>query len=123
MAVKGIYYVLVFTSDLDRSRKFYRDILGWSLGTDEHGVAGFSFGTGYLILHEDNRPAGARTYGGGMHVEVAVDDARAEHARLKGLGLAVGEVKDQPWGERSFNFTDPDGYQWSYGQDIAPPRK
>jgi lactoylglutathione lyase len=118
MAAKGIYYVLVFTSDLGRSKQFYRDILGWSLGTDEYGVAGFSFGTGYLVLHEDSRPANERVYGGGMHVEVMVDDARAEHARLKALGVAVSDVKDQPWGERNFNFRDPDGYQWSYGQDI-----
>jgi catechol 2,3-dioxygenase-like lactoylglutathione lyase family enzyme len=120
MSVKGIYYVLVFASDLQRSKKFYGQTLGWTLGTDELGVAGFSFGTGYLVLHEDNRPAGSRTYGGGMHVEVMVDDAKAEHARLKALGVAVSDVKDQPWGERSFNFVDPDGHQWSYGQEIPP---
>ena len=47
MAVKGIYYVLAYVSDLGRSKQFYKDKLGWELGTDEYGVAGFSFGTGY----------------------------------------------------------------------------
>jgi catechol 2,3-dioxygenase-like lactoylglutathione lyase family enzyme len=123
MAAKGIFYVFAFVSDLKRTKKFYEEILGWKLGTDEQGMAGYMFGSGYLIVHEDSRPAGSRSYGGGMHVEVMVEDATAEHARLKGLGLAVSELKDQPWGERNFNFSDPDGYLWSYGQDTSPPRK
>jgi catechol 2,3-dioxygenase-like lactoylglutathione lyase family enzyme len=93
MAVKGIFYVLVFSSNLERSKKFYRDTLGWELGTDEYGIAGFSFGTGYLVVHEDNRPAGQRSYGGGMHITATVDDAKAEHARLKGLGFDTSKLE------------------------------
>jgi glyoxylase I family protein len=119
MTIKGIYYVLVFASDLERSKQFYRDTLGWKLGTDEHGVAGFSFGDGYLVLHTDSRPPGARAYSGGMHVEVKVEDANAEHARLNGLGVAVTDLRDEFWGERHFSFTDPDGYRWDYGQALT----
>src|SRR5579885_600460 len=99
MALKGIFYVLARVSDLERSKRFYRDTLGWSLGTDEPYVAGFSFGSGYLVLHVDDRPEEARHYSSGMQVEVQVDDASAEHARLKAHGVAVGELRDQPWGE------------------------
>ena len=45
-----------------------------------------------------------------------VDDAAAERLRLQGLGVAVSELRDEPWGERSFSFADPDGYTWSYGE-------
>ena len=75
---KGIFYVFAFVSDLARSKRFYGETLGWQLGTDEHGVAGFSFGTGYFIIHEDSRPTGMRTYGGGMHVAVQVDPEESE---------------------------------------------
>jgi uncharacterized glyoxalase superfamily protein PhnB len=51
-----------------------------------------------------------------MQVEVRVDDIDAQHARLKSMGVEVGELRDQPWGERNFEFHDPDGYTWSYGQ-------
>ena len=34
MAVKGLFYALLFVSDLDRSKRFYRDLLGWRLDTD-----------------------------------------------------------------------------------------
>jgi catechol 2,3-dioxygenase-like lactoylglutathione lyase family enzyme len=115
MATKGIFYVFAAVSDLARSKQFYGDTLGWKIGTDEPEVAGFSFGTGYLVLHTDDRP-GERRYAGGMHVEVMVDDVDAEHARLATRGVGVGPLSDQPWGERNFSFTDPDGYCWSYGQ-------
>ena len=119
MNAKGIFYVLAFVSDLDRSKAFYRDKVGFKLGTDEHGVAGFAFGTGYLVLHADNRAAKDRSYRGGMNVTVQVEDAAAEHARLKTLGVEVTPLVDQPWGERSFTFKDPDGYVWAVGEVLG----
>jgi catechol 2,3-dioxygenase-like lactoylglutathione lyase family enzyme len=118
MTAKGIFYVFAYASDLARSRKFYGETLGWQLGTDEEGVAGFAFGSGYLVLHADDRPLDARRYAGGMHAEVEVEDVDAEHARLKRLGVAVSEIHDQAWGERNFSFSDPDGYAWWYGQSL-----
>jgi catechol 2,3-dioxygenase-like lactoylglutathione lyase family enzyme len=115
MAIKGIFYVFARVSDLARSKRFYGETLGWKLGTEEKDVAGFAFGSGYLVIHADDGRGPARG-AGGMHVEVQVEDVNAEHARLKELGVDVGEVCDQPWGERNFSFQDPDGYTWSYGQ-------
>ena len=119
MKAKGIFYVLAIVSDLKRSKEFYEKTLGWKLGTDEANVAGFSFGSGYLVLHAENRSPEDRVYGGGMYVEVQVEDAAAEHARLSKLGLRVSSLDDRPWGERHFSFTDPDGYLWFVGQAIA----
>src|SRR6185436_17136768 len=98
MAPKGLYYLLAFVSDMQRSKKFYGETLGWKLGTEEGNVAGFSFGTGHLVLHADNRPTAERRYAGGMQVAVQVADAAVEHARLARLGVAVGELVDRPWG-------------------------
>jgi catechol 2,3-dioxygenase-like lactoylglutathione lyase family enzyme len=116
MTPKGIFYVFAHVSDLARSKDFYGATLGWKLGTDEREVAGFSFGSGYLVLHTDDRRAEARRYAGGMHVAVQVDDVDAEHARLRSLGVEVSDLHDAPWGERNFCFDDPDGYTWWYGQ-------
>ncbi len=49
------------------------------------------------------------------HVAFAVDDLDAEHARIKGLGFAPGDIKEmshegQPFG-RFFFIQDPDGYK------------
>jgi uncharacterized glyoxalase superfamily protein PhnB len=56
-----------------------------------------------------------------MHVSVRLSDIDSEHARLSALGVAVSELRSQPWGERSFNFKDPDGYEWSYGDVKEAP--
>jgi uncharacterized glyoxalase superfamily protein PhnB len=116
MPAQGIFYVSLFASDLARSKRFYREALGWQLGTDESHVAGFHFGSGYLVVQADSRAPESRRYGGGMQVEVMVDDVEAEHERLQRAGVAVSELRDQPWGERNFQFADPDGYAWSFGQ-------
>ena len=50
---------------------------------------------------------------------VRVDDVDAEHARLAQRGVAVGALQDQPWGERNFRFSDPDGNVWVYGQPVT----
>ena len=116
MAITGIFYVFIYVSDFERSKRFYGDTLGWKIGTDEDGVAGFAFGDAYLIIHRESRPEGERQYGGGMWAAVKVDDAAAAHAELKSKGVKVGELLDQPWDERQFYFDDPDGYHWSFGQ-------
>jgi catechol 2,3-dioxygenase-like lactoylglutathione lyase family enzyme len=116
MSVQGLFYVFIYVSDLARSKKFYGETLGWKLGTNEKDVAGFAFGNAYLVIHDDSRKEGKGKYGGGMWAAVQVDDATAEHHALKAKGVKVGEILDQPWGEKQFYFDDPDGYHWSYGQ-------
>ena len=116
MQAEGIFYVLAHVADLARSKKFYGETLGWSIGTDETQVAGFSFGSGYLVVHQDDRAPEERRYGAGMRVAIKVGDVAAEHARLSELGVEVSELHAAPWGERWFSFEDPDGYPWSCGQ-------
>jgi catechol 2,3-dioxygenase-like lactoylglutathione lyase family enzyme len=116
MAIEGIYYVRVFVSDLARAKRFYGEALGWKLGTDEPGVAGFSFGPAYLVVLQDERATSERRHAGGMNVAVKVDDLDAQYARLKDRGVPVTAIQKQHWGERNFTFTDPDGYLWEYGQ-------
>jgi catechol 2,3-dioxygenase-like lactoylglutathione lyase family enzyme len=118
MTVDGIFYLFTLVSDLARSKRFYGETLGWTLSTDEPQVAGFAFGNAYLVIDSDDRSPGERRYAGGMHVAVKVADARAEHARLGVAGIAVTDPQDRPWGERSFTFTDPDSYLWTYGQPL-----
>jgi catechol 2,3-dioxygenase-like lactoylglutathione lyase family enzyme len=116
MAIQGIYYVHAYVSDLARAKQFYGETLGWKQETDRPGVAGFRFGSGYLVLIEDARAASERRTGARMSVALRVDDLEAEHAQLTERGVEAGPITDQRWGERNFNFTDPDGYQWVYAQ-------
>jgi catechol 2,3-dioxygenase-like lactoylglutathione lyase family enzyme len=115
MSIEGIFYVYAEVADLVRAKRFYADMLGWKLHTDEAEVAGFWFGSGYLVARL-NPATSARSGPERMHVAVKVDDVEAEHARLSQIGVQVGELQVKPWGERNFTFTDPDGYTWVYAQ-------
>jgi len=113
VSIQGVFYVSAHVSDLTRSKQFYSEKLGWKLGTNEPEVAGFHFGSGYLVLLAD---AAHAKFAGGMHVAIRVSDIDAEYGRLVEAGVAVSELRRQPWGERNFSFHDPDGYEWSYGE-------
>jgi uncharacterized protein len=119
MAIQGLFYVHALVSDLERAKRFYGETLGWKLETDEPPVAGFWFGSGYLVAQADVRASSERRYAGGLHVAVRVDDLDAQHARLAARGVPVSPIHARPWGERNFSFTDPDGYAWEYGQPDA----
>ncbi|HEX5379194.1 MAG TPA: VOC family protein [Phenylobacterium sp.] len=117
MAVQGLFYIHIQVSDLARSKAFYGDALGWGLETDEAEVAGFRFGSGYLVISQVQRPADRRPWG--LEVCVQVDDLEAQHARLTQGGAGPGPIEAHPWGERNFSFLDPDGYAWRYGQPVG----
>ena len=116
MAIEGIFYVHAKVADLERAKKFYGETLGWKLHTNEPQVAGFWFGSGYLVAGLDASATGREGQRDGMHIAVRVSDLEAEHARLAQRGVQVTPVQRRPWGERNFNFRDPDGYLWEYGE-------
>ena len=100
MNVKGINCLSIFVFDMKRSKRFYAETLGWTLVTDEPGVAGLAFGDSYLVIHSDDRGNPDHRTAGGMHALVNVEGVDAEHARLKAHGISVSDLRDQPWGVR-----------------------
>ena len=113
MAIEGIFYVHARVADLAHAKAFYGGKLGWRLDTDEPAVAGFWFGSGYLVAVLDTN---AQSGSGGLTVVLRVDDIEEEHRLLSGRGVAVSAVEARPWGQRDFRFTDPNGYVWEYAQ-------
>ena len=105
--------------DLERSVRFYTDVLGFIVGermTTPDGVLRgvmLKAGTCTLGLSQDDWAKGRdRKKGQGMRIwcETA-QDIDAVAARIKGAGGALTEEpKDQPWGARMLTVTDPDGF-------------
>jgi uncharacterized protein len=121
--------VTLGVSDLKRSRRFYRDVLGWtpsSVGGDE--VAFFPLNGMVLGLYprdalaadagvdalEADTPDGvglsrvALAYN--VRERTEVDEALAQ-VRQAG-GRVVKPAEDAAWGGRSGYFADPDGFLW-----------
>lgn len=104
--------VLLRPADLDRSRRFYRDVLGLAVyrefgPADDPGVV-FFLGQGLLEVSGH----GTESSGGPVMLWLQVRDVRAEHARLTAAGVRVlREPVNEPWGLTEMWIEDPDGVQ------------
>lgn len=118
-----ISLVTLGVHDLERSRRFYRDAIGWPLSsasTSEitffrtHGVALALFPREELAA-DANLPLGASGFGG---ITLAHNVAKRDDVdTVLGEAIAAGArllkpATDASWGGRSGYFADPDGYAW-----------
>ncbi|MBI2073153.1 MAG: VOC family protein [Gemmatimonadetes bacterium] len=106
-------------TDLQASIAWYRDVLGFMVDdTWEHEgkVAGVSLKAGkvYLNLSQDDWAKGRdRVKGEGFRLYLTTGqdiDGIAAAIKARG-GKLASEPTDQPWGARTFNLVDPDGYK------------
>jgi catechol 2,3-dioxygenase-like lactoylglutathione lyase family enzyme len=104
--------ILLRPSDLDRSRRFYRDILGLAIyrefGPPEDPGIVFFLGPG--LLEVSGHAAG--TPGHSVMIWIQVRDIHAEHARLAAAGVRIlRQPALEPWGLTEMWISDPDGIQ------------
>ena len=102
--------ILLRPSDLDRSRRFYRDVLGLAVyrefGPPDDPSLVFFLGPG--LLEVSGRAHGAA--GRSVMIWLQVRDVQAEHARLAAAGVTVvREPAVEPWGLAEMWIEDPDG--------------
>ena len=111
-----IELIIMPVSDVDRSRAFYGDTLGWPVDHDQTvdenirfvqvtppgSACSIAFGRG---LTESN-PGSLRA------IQVVVASADEALADLTSRGVEAQGVDDQPWG-RFVTFDDPDGNGWT----------
>ena len=101
--------ILLRPSDLDRSRRFYRDVLGLVIyrqfGPPEDPGVVFFLGPGLLeVSGHSAGPAGPS-----VMIWIQVRNVRAEHARLAAAGVPViREPAAEPWGLTEMWIEDPD---------------
>jgi catechol 2,3-dioxygenase-like lactoylglutathione lyase family enzyme len=102
--------ILLRPADLDRSRRFYRDVLGLAVYREfgspaDPGVV-FFLGPGFLEV--SGRSPGPP--GRSLMIWLQVRDVHAEHVRLAAAGVrVVREPAAEPWGLIEMWIEDPDG--------------
>jgi catechol 2,3-dioxygenase-like lactoylglutathione lyase family enzyme len=98
--------ILLRPADLDRSRHFYRDVLGLAVyrefGPADDPAVVFFLGQGLLEVsgHAPGPP------GASVMIWLQVRDVRAEHDRLAAAGARIAR---EPWGLVEMWIEDPDG--------------
>ena len=102
--------ILLRPSDPERSRRFYRDILGLAIhrefGPAEDPGLVFFLGQGLLEVSGTSHDEP----GGPIGIWLQVRDVRAEHERLVATAVTVTrEPRREPWGLVEMSIEDPDG--------------
>jgi len=115
MPIRSFEILSVPVSDQQRAKRFYTEVLGFELVRESPMGPGMSWiqlappGQSVTIAlvtwFETMKP------GGLQGVMVNTEDIDAEHAALRGRGLELSEIKQEPWGRYAM-FADPDGNGW-----------
>jgi catechol 2,3-dioxygenase-like lactoylglutathione lyase family enzyme len=114
-----IEVVFVPVTDVDRSKEFYVDRLGFTLDHDQTvspelrfvqvtppgSACSLAFGLGISQM----------TAGSLNAVMMVIDDADEVRAELVAAGVDASQVDEQAWG-RFVYFDDPDGNHWTLQQ-------
>jgi len=114
-------FITLGVSDLERSKRFYSDILGWKPVQDTGGIVMYKLNGMILSLYPQKElmeDAQAKNEGRGSRFTLAqclrsaeeVDDLFAE-LKKRGATITKGPVKVF-WGGYSGYFADPDGHLW-----------
>lgn len=111
----------LFVEDVEKMVQFYRDILGFETDWDGGPFAEFKVNDGGLFMFDRKQFAEAMdqpykpTNGVNLTMEIGIGvptkaDVDREYARLMALGAhSAQEPITQPWGQRNFWITDPEG--------------
>ena len=129
--------VTLGVADLERSRRFYEDGLGWRRGNAHAEVVFFQLGGAILglfsrdALAADARLPAAGSGFGGITLAYNARDRREVDAVLAEAEAAGATIlkpaQDVFWGGYSGYFADPDGFRWEVahnpgeiGQSVLP---
>jgi catechol-2,3-dioxygenase len=134
MQVKELGHVVLYVRDLERSRRFYRDVLGWKEISPEGGMripaAAFSSGRTHheLLLIEVGPnaapiPSGRRVgmYHFGLKVGTTDDELREARDSLQKAGARIVGASDHGV-THSLYIEDPDGHEIELYIDVQPER-
>jgi len=125
MTIQKLAIVSIPVQDQQRALRFYRDVLGFEVRSDNP------------FLHENARwievaPLGGQTTlalvtwfdsmppGSLMGLVLETDDINAEVERLRANGMEPPPIEEQMWG-RFITFEDPDGNRWVLQQNRPRP--
>jgi catechol 2,3-dioxygenase len=128
MQVKELGHIVLYVQDIDRSRRFYRDVLGWNEIAGQGPMAMFSSGRTHheLLLLEVGPdaapiPPGRRVgmYHFGLKVGTTDNELREALTTLVDAGANVVGTADHGV-THSLYITDPDGNEIELYIDVQP---
>lgn len=122
MKVHATRHVLA-VRQLERSVRYYREVLGFTLEHSADGWAFLSLDAFRVMLGEcPGEVPASRTNNHSWFAHVLLDDVDEFHAGLKARGAAIlNGPADRPWGMRDFQVETIDGHRIVFSQELARP--
>ncbi|MDZ5473548.1 VOC family protein [Bacillus sp. 31A1R] len=109
----------LFTSDIEKTVQFYKDIIGLTLVRTSQTYAELVYetveiGIGLLEALPDRHPLKAQKgerLGLGVEIVIEVPDIEKKYKEVVESGYPIDEVlSQQEWGSTDFRLLDPNGY-------------
>jgi catechol 2,3-dioxygenase-like lactoylglutathione lyase family enzyme len=122
-------YPVFITKDIIKSRDFYTKNLGFEIAFESSFFillttpAEPSYRIGFLSEEHPSSPpsAPALKANAGVFLTVQVADAKSTFENLVKAGLEITyNLTDEPWGQRRFGLTDPNGMYVDVVEQIEP---
>lgn len=116
---------IAFVRDIASSTAFYRDVVGLSVAADHGTIVIFE---GHFAIHDgaaltrtvwQQEPDGTSWGRGNVLYYFEASDIDACFARMGDKVDLIHPLQLQPWGQRVFRFTDPDGHAVEIGEPMA----
>jgi glyoxylase I family protein len=130
--IKGLDHVAIVVSDMDRSIRFYSEVLGLKVhrdgrkeGGNKKSFLGTKSETLVALTEDENRGRGRAGFAEGVaHIAFRVDDVERVSKILRERGIEFIEEKlDKDGKKKAYHFLDPDGLELEiYGRtrEIIP---
>jgi glyoxylase I family protein len=119
----GMHHITIRVTDMDRSKRFYSEVLGFDVQTPAEDLAFFQVGPTLIVLRLplEGTPEGDRfsEYRIGVdHLAFSVDDRNELEKLVNVLGEAgvetAGIEVDPVLNKEYVCFRDPDNVQWEF---------
>jgi glyoxylase I family protein len=115
----GIHHINLRCSNLDASKTFYRDIIGFPVAIENDQLFAFPVGGVFIVFKEADKDATFNPFTIGTdHIAIASESEEELNRVAKGLSDAGVEntgVKTDPTLQKQYvAFKDPDRIQWEF---------
>jgi lactoylglutathione lyase len=117
-----VSYAIAFVSDMTRSVRFYRDVVGMPLRFESPGWTEFATEGATVALHRSEGPSAGRLEeplepAGSCRPGLSVPDLDDFHRRMIEHGVPCIREPEEIFGARVAQYADPDGLVFSVGEN------
>ena len=119
--ITGFNTASIFVEDYQGTVDFYVEKLGFVVEEQSERATMLRAGDFRLLVHSGGPPAAPPELA--MHLHLWTDDVDGYYRALVERGVHAPEApQDRPWGLRTFQVKDPNGYEWEFTQKIQATR-